>query len=197
MSHNLRRSWPDRSKIRVAACLAGALVAACALQRLEAVRVTRDSIGGLQLERPLSDLKTLAQNAKDTTVARSDSAWPGVAFHYPDLTVVGAQRGNTLDVSKPADLWTLTGCGGRLPKDVPLCANWQELTRAFGGSGVGSTKSGPAIVRLCGLPGFEFQLDVNESTVGSLDDSRDLSRVPGSARITKVMILRDAPSDCG
>ena len=197
MSHNLRRSWPDRAKVRAAVYVACAFVAACALQRLEAVRVTRDSIGGLQLERPLSDLKTLAQNARDTSIARVDSTWPGVAFHYPDLTVVGAQRGTTLDASKPADLWTLTGCGGRLPKDVPLCANWQELTRAFGGAGVGSTTSGPAVVRLCGLPGFEFQLDVNEATVGSLDASRDLSRVPGSARITKVMILRNAPPDCG
>lgn len=197
MSHNLRHSWPDRATVRMVSHIACAFVAACAVQRLEAVRVTRDAIGGLQLERPLADLKSLAQNAKDTSVAGLGSTWPGVAFHYPDLTVVGAQRAAELDLSKPADHWTLSGCGGRLPDDVPLCANWQELTRAFGGSGMGSTMLGPAVVRLCGLPGFEFQLDVTASTVGSLDASRDLSRVPGSARVTKVMILRNAAPDCG
>ena len=177
-------------------CICLCIVVACAVQRLEAVRVTKDAIGGLQLDRPLSDLKSLAQNAKDTTIAGSESNWPGVVFRYPDLLVVGAQHRETLDLSRPADSWMLMGCGGRLPQDVPLCANWQELTRAFGDSGVGRSASGPAIVRLCGLPGFEFQLDVSQSTVGSLEAARNLSRVPGAARITRVTILRSAPLGC-
>jgi hypothetical protein len=171
-------------------------VVACAVQRLETVRVTRDAIGGLQLERPLTDLKALAQNAKDTTIVTSESTRPGVVFHYPDLVVVGAQDRETLDLSRPADSWTLIGCGGRLPKDVPLCANWQELTRAFGDSGVGTSEFGPAVVQLCGLPGFSFQLDVGESIVGSIESARDLSRVPESARITRVSITRAAPAAC-
>jgi hypothetical protein len=191
--YRLREHRLARAIMRVA-CLF--VVLACALQRLEAVRVTKDAIGGLQLERPLTDLKALAQNAKDTAIATSESTWPGVAFHYPDLVVIGAQHRETLDLARPADRWILLGCGGRLPKDVPLCANWQELTRAFGDSGVGTTESGPAIVQLCGLPGFSFQLDVGKSTVGSLETARDLARVPEAARITRVSILRAAPSAC-
>ena len=195
----LPRHWrPDRAKARAGIYSACALlVLACAVQRLESVRVTKDAIGGLQLDRPLSDLKALAQNARDTTVADLESSRPAVVFQYPDLLVVGAQHRQALDLSRPADAWTLTGCGGRLPNDVPLCANWQELTRAFGDSGVGSSKFGPAVVRLCGLPNFEFQLDVGENTVGSLETARDLSRVPGTARITRVSILRSAPAWCG
>ena len=173
-----------------------ASIAACAVQRLESVRVTRDAIGGLQLDRPLADLRRLAANARDTTIAGFESSWPGVAFHYPDLIVVGAQHRDTLDPSRAADTWTLSGCGGRLPKDVPLCANWQELTRAFGDSGVGSSEFGPAVVRLCGLPGFEFELDVSENTVGSLETAPDLSRVPSSARITRVTIARESSAEC-
>jgi hypothetical protein len=192
----MRRPWRDRARVRAAVyCTCLCVVVACAVQRLESVRVTKDAIGGLQLDRPLSDLKALAQNAKDTTIAGVESTWPGVAFHYPDLLVIGAQHRETLDLSRPADSWTLTGCGGRLPKDVPLCANWQELTRAFGDSGVGSSESGPAMVRLCGLPGFEFQLDVGGNTLGS-PGAADLSRVPGTARITRVSIHRAAPLEC-
>lgn len=182
--------------MRAAVHFAVVVVVACAVQRLESVRVTQDAIGGLQLDRPLSDLKALAQNAKDTTIAGLESTWPGVAFHYPDLLVIGAQQREALDLSRPADSWTLVGCGGRLPQDVPLCANWQELTRAFGDSGVGRSELGPAVVRLCGLPGFEFQLDVSENTVGSLEAARNLSRVPATARITRVSILRAAPPAC-
>ena len=192
------RHWqPEGARARAFVLIACALtLAACAVQRLEAVRVTQDAIGGLQLDRPLADLKSLAQNARDTTIAGVDSAWPGVAFHYPDLVVVGVQRRQTLDPSQPADIWALTGCGGRLPQDVPLCANWQELTRAFGNRGVGSTRLGPAMVRLCGLPNFEFQLDVGDSMVGSLEAAADLARVPGSARVTRVVIARGTPAAC-
>lgn len=193
------RHQPDRRRAPAAAIAVAALIAvACAVQRLDAIRVTKDAIGGLQLDRPLSDLKALALNARDTTIARLDSTAPGVAFHYPDLTVVGVQRGGatTLDASRPADTWILQGCGGRLPQDVPLCANWQELTRAFGTMGVGTTEFGDAVVRLCSLPHFEFQLDVGRGTVGTLEDVRDLSRVPGTARITRVTILRTAPLQC-
>jgi hypothetical protein len=188
---------PERARARRALVLACAMTAAaCAVQRLESVRVTKDAIGGLQLGRALADLKALAQNARDTTIGASGTSMPGVAFHYPDLIVVGAQRGSTVDPSRPADRWILTGCGGRLPNDVPLCANWQELTRVFGNRGVGTTEFGDAVVRLCGLPDFEFQLDVGRGTVGALEAARDLSSVPSTARITRVSILRAAPLRC-
>lgn len=197
MSLTLPLRLPESASAGAVVLLACAMiVGACAVQRLESVRVTKDAIGGLQLDRSLSDLKALAQNARDTAIADSGTSMPGVAFHYPDLTVVGAQRGSAIDLSRPADRWILTGCGGRLPNDVPLCANWQELTRAFGNTGVGTTEFGDAVVRLCGLPDFEFQLDVGRGTVGTLEAARDLSRVPGTARITRVAILRAGPLRC-
>lgn len=188
---------PERAGARVALLLLCTMIpASCAVQRLEAVRVTKDAIGGLQLDRSLADLRALAQNASDTAIVHTGTSMPGIAFHYPDLTVVGAQRGTAIDVSRPADRWILTGCGGRLPNDVPLCANWQELTRASGSAGVGTTEFGDAVVRLCGLPDFEFQLDVGRGTVGTLEAAGNLSRVPGTARVTRVSILRGTPLQC-
>lgn len=187
---------PESARARALLLICALITVSCAVQRLEAVRVTKDAIGGLRLDRSLSDLKGLAQNARDTAIVHTGATMPGVAFHYPDLTVIGAQRAGALDLSRAADQWILTGCGGRLPNDVPLCANWQELTRVFGATGVGTTEFGDAVVRLCGLPDFEFQLDVGRGTVGTLEAAGDLSRVPGTARITRVSILRAGPLRC-
>lgn len=171
-------------------------IAGCTIQRAETVLVTRDAVGSLRFDRPLGELRALAPNATDTSVIVSGSTWPGILFRFPDLTVIAAQHRAVLDPSQPADTWTLTGCGGQLPNTVPLCANWQELTRAFGHSGTGSTESGPAVVRLCSLPGFEFQLDVGQGTVGSLQTAGNLDRVPSTARIERVTIARNAPPPC-
>ena len=162
----------------------------CTVQRAEPVRVSRETIGRMRLDRPLGELRRLTPGSRDTTVTTAQSTWPGVVFRLPDLTIVARQHRDSLDPSLPADTWTLSGCGGELPNAVPLCANWQELTRAFGDSGTGSTATGTAVVRLCGLPGFEFELDVGAGTVGSLETERDLSRVPATARVERVTLAR-------
>ncbi|MGH7637914.1 MAG: hypothetical protein ACREOK_09705 [Gemmatimonadaceae bacterium] len=168
----------------------------CTIQRADSVRVTREAIGSMRVDRPIGELRGMMPNATDTTVTIAQTVRPGVAFHFPDLTVVATQQRDSLDPSRPADLWTLTGCGGQLPNTVPLCANWQELTRAFGRTGTGTTASGPAVVRLCRLPGFEFELDVGQGTVGSLETAPDLARVPGTARIERVTLSRTATDSC-
>lgn len=176
----------------------GALLAltACTVQRTESVRVTQEAIGSMRVDRPIGELRRMMPNATDTTITIGQTTRPGVVFRFPDLTVVATQQRDSLDPSRPADLWTLTGCGGQLPNTVPLCSNWQELTRAFGRTGSGTTASGPAVVRLCSLPGFEFELDVGQGTVGSLETAPDLSSVPGTARIERVTLSRTATDSC-
>ena len=44
---------PERARARMLVLLAWSMAAACAVQRLESVRVTQDAIGGLQLDRSL------------------------------------------------------------------------------------------------------------------------------------------------
>lgn len=183
-------------KITLPAVLGLLATGACTVQRAESVRVTREAIGSMRVDRPLGELRGLMPNATDTTVTIAQATRPGLVFHFPDLTVVATQQRDSLDPSRPADLWILTGCGGQLPNSVPLCANWQELTRAFGRTGSGTTASGPTLVRLCSLPGFEFELDVGQGTVGALETAPDLSRVPGSARIERVTLSRTATDSC-
>lgn len=181
-----------RSILPLALCVV-LIVAGCAIQQGQSIPVTRESIGNLRLDRPIQELRKLSPNAVDTIVEEHESTWPGVVFRFPDLIVVAAQHRDQLDPTLPADSWTLIGCGARLPQDVPVCANWQELTRVFGDSGVSTSEGGPAVVRLCGLEGFEFELDISSETVGREGSSGDLSRIPSSARIERVTLWRGGP----
>ena len=82
----------------------------------------------------------------------------------------------------------VSGCGAPLPQGVSSCRTWADLVAAFGADGSGSTEFGPAVVSLAELPGFTFQLDVTDSSAGSLEVQRDLSRVPGAARVVSIII---------
>lgn len=172
------------------------LGAACAIQRGESHLVTADSIATLQLDRPLGELRGQVAHASDTAFDRAGKRHAGVAFHYPDLLVVASQARDSLDPAQPADAWTVTGCGARLPEDVPVCASWQEMLRTYGSAGRGTSENGRAIVWLCQLPGLQFELDVSERTASALDTARNLEPVRATARVTRVFVSRDSSRSC-
>jgi hypothetical protein len=109
-------------------------------------------------------------------------------FPLDSLKVVAFQHGDELDNLKAADAWEVQGCGGRFPKGVSTCASWAELVAAYGATGEGNTEFGPARVRLQSMPGYDFELDVTDSTVGSLEVEPDLSRIPASARLVRTIL---------
>jgi hypothetical protein len=155
------------------------------------IPVSLDSIGSLPLSEPLGALKARCVMATPTTFQGFESTSPALLFPLDSLRVVAFQHGDELDALKAADAWEVEGCGGRFPKGVSTCASWAELVAAYGDAGEGSTEFGPARVRLQSMPGYDFELDVTDSTVGSLEVQPDLSRIPGSARLSRTILARE------
>jgi hypothetical protein len=152
------------------------------------VPVSLDSIGNLPLSAPLGTLKGRCVTATPTTFQGFESTSPAFLFPLDSLKVVAFQHGDELDTLKAADAWEVQGCGGRFPKGVSTCASWAELVAAYGVTGEGNTEFGPARVRLQSMPGYDFELDVTDSTVGSLEVQPDLSRIPASARLVRTIL---------
>lgn len=157
------------------------------------IQVSSDSIGGLPLSESLARLKALCAIATPTAFQGGESTSPGLSFPFDSLKVVAFQHSDELDTLRAADAWEVEGCGGRFRKGVSTCATWAELVAAYGDSGEGSTEFGPARVRLRTMPGYAFELDVTEGTVGSLEVQPDLSRIPATARLVRTILAPAAP----
>jgi hypothetical protein len=157
------------------------------------VRVSLDSIGGLPLSEALGRLRTRCAAATPTTFQGYESTSPALLFPFDSLRVVAIQHGDELDTLQAADAWEVQGCGGRFPKGVSTCAVWVQLVAAYGDAGEGSTEFGPARVRLRTMPGYDFELDVSDSTVRSLEVQPDLSRIPPTARLVRTILTPVAP----
>lgn len=157
------------------------------------VRLSLDSIGPLRTTATLAALARICQGT-DTTREGFESTSPAVAFRLGSVVAVAQQHRPSVDRSNPADVWHIDSCDAQLPRGVPLCSTWRDLVRAFGDSGTGGTEFGPAIVRLKALPGFWLELNVTDEQVGSLEVQPNLSRIPPTARVTRVMISQpDSP----
>lgn len=128
-----------------------------------------------------------------TTFQGFESTSPALLFHLGSLRVTAIQHGDELDTLKAADAWEVQGCGGRFPNGVSTCAVWAQLMVAYGDSGEGSTEFGPVKVRLRSMPGYDFELDVTDSIVGSLEVQPDLSRIPAAARLVRTILTPAAP----
>lgn len=181
------------SETRTAVAVAPAHQTALCRPAGSPVAITSDSVGGLSLTAPLGVLKGRCPAASTTSYEGFETTLPALQFPFDSLTVVGFQHGEQLDLSQPADAWEARGCGGRLPRGVSTCATWREIVAAYGDSGSGSTEFGPATVRLRALPGISLELDVTDSTVGSLEVQPNLNRIPAAARLLRTVISSSAP----
>lgn len=157
------------------------------------VQVSPEVIGALTLGAPLGRLRMLCAAARPTTYQGFESTSPALEFPMDSLTAVAIQHGVELDTSKAAEAWEVRGCGGVLPKGVSTCARWSRIVAVYGDSGAGSTEFGPARIRLRALAGFDLEFDVTDSVVGSLEVQPDLSRIPPSARLVRILISPASP----
>jgi len=163
--------------------------------------VSADSIGPFPVSAPLAVLRQLCPGARTTIGAGFETAWAALDLSVEGLTVLAAQNWRMrmlqdppdtgdlgVDWERPSSHWTLRGCGAILPKGVSSCATWAELVGAFGQTGAATAEFGPVVVTLDNLPGFSFQLDATDETVGSIENHHDLSRIPGTARVVEVVV---------
>ena len=162
--------------------------------------ISEDSIGPLNLERPLGDLKRACASSYDTTAALSPDRpkFPGVAFPFKDLSVVALQySGANLDTSRAADGWVVAGGGGVLPNGVPTTATWSQLYHRYGRAQ--ANMRGVLLIRFCALPRILFTMNVvGGSPKGGVvpraeesdsTDVVDLTKIPAESTIHHLFIL--------
>jgi len=155
------------------------------------IRVAEDSIGSLDLGASLRTLSAICPVAHDTVQYGEDNAYPAVVFPFKGLTVVASQYLDSLDLDKPADTWIVRGENGYLPGGVPLTASWEELRKAYG-QGLADGEGGVTVM-FCTHPHMFVDLDAAEDVLPP-GLTAELSRIPGDAKIVKVVILPQRPA---
>jgi hypothetical protein len=171
------------------------------LARPGGLQLDETHIGPFPIAAPLDSLRRMCPEAQPTLGHGFETAWAALDLSIGDLQILAGQNwllkmlfdapgtpDPVPDWSRSPSHWVVSGCGAVLPRGVSSCGTWAELVAAYGAAGSGTTEFGPAVVTLAGLPGFTFHLDVTDSVVGSLEVQPDLSRVPGTARITSIII---------
>lgn len=106
------------------------------------------------------------------------------------MVITAYQWGGELNDYKPPRAWVLSGCSGRLPDDITTCATWMELTEVYEMQGYANAEFGPVRVSLQGLPRVVFKLNVTDRQVGPIEVHNDLTRIPDTARIVEVTVVR-------
>jgi hypothetical protein len=163
------------------------------------VRVSPDSIGILDLHKPLAELRHVCPSARDTTFAGDESTKPGVVFHLGAVTVLALQQfgGLSMDSTAPPDMWAVSGPGVSLPRHLSLSSRWRDLRAALG-VGIGRLWLTRVEVEFCSLPRFRFDMrvDLPDSMASGIE--RDLSFIPDDAQLARVWVYsgEDVSSLC-
>lgn len=156
----------------------------------QAVTISSDSLGALPLWAPIGHLREACPDAQAgtyvTPVDRREL--PAVRLSIGELAVSAVQYGTIVRDELPADYWVLSGPDGRLPRGLPTDASWGSLRETYAGP-EGSTESGSTRVVFSEIPQFTFVLDADPATVGSIEVTGDLSRIPADSRVVQVLIV--------
>jgi hypothetical protein len=162
------------------------------------VSIDVGAIGALRLDLPLSALRRLCTNVRDTTATGDETLDTAIVISRPGLSVVGriatigddeGFRAVTIDSATRIERWTVTGRDGRLPGGVPLAATWGELARAYGPSR-SFALNGDMYVKFCSGPRqllFHIAAPAGDDTPNR-DNSSSLAPALARARITSVDI---------
>jgi len=164
---------------------------ACPSSSRDIPTLSPDSIGYLRLDQPLAALRHLCATARDTIVQSQGDAGPsyhGLGFYFESLTVVALQYGtSTVDLSRPADGWLVSGTRATIQRKVSLTSSWPSLYEALGT--VQANAGQVLVVRFCSFPNAILTLDVDPSTVVTRSGRVDLATIPSTATIRHVFIV--------
>ena len=153
--------------------------------------MSEDSVGPLALRMNLKSLRSVCPSARDTLDVEGPATFPSVAFHFKGLTAVATQMQDSLAPAQPADEWLVFGDSGLLYGRLPLKASWAAFRDALGaGISGGASRDGKNVtVMFCVHPRMFLDFELPDSME---DQSRDLSWIPGQARLRDVGLLRQA-----
>lgn len=152
--------------------------------------LSQDSIGPIGLAESIEAIKRHCPEARDTVRASDEGhRSPAVTLQIGNISALAVQFSNSLEGNRAPDLWIITGSGAVLPGDVRLDGTLRQLRAAYG-EGEGTAELGDVRVRFDSMPRMWFLLDVPPSLVGSIEVTGDLSSIPDTAAITKVLITQ-------
>lgn len=159
-------------------------------------RISTDSIGPFAVTDPIGVVRELCPQARDTVYGGSSPLWPAIVFSVPWGEVLGFQTfRKVLDEAEPATLWHVTG-DGLLPEGLSMKSPWGDLRRAYGsasGYGEWAGELSYVLVEFDRYPGLSFDLETENVDWSELrwlpeGDALDVSSVPDSARISKIIV---------
>ena len=161
-------------------------------------RISNDSIGPFAVTDPIGVVREVCPQARDTVHGDSPS-WPAMVFSVPGGEVLGFQSfREVFDEDEPATVWYVTG-DGLLPEGLSMKSPLGDLRRAYG-SASGNTElyAGEldVWVQFDRYPNLTFDLEtenMDRSELRWLGDALDVSSVPDSARISKIIV---DPPEC-
>jgi len=158
------------------------------------LQVSEDSVGPLHLGMNLQSLRTVCPSARATIDTAKGGTYSSLVFHLRGLTAVAIQWEDSLLPRQPADEWLILGGDGLLYGRLPLTAPLAAFRDALGAGVTGGTASNgkDVTVMFCAHPRVLLDFQRPDSME---DQSRDLSRIPGDARLKQVTLLpRASPS---
>ena len=195
-----------RRTLRIMTVASSAGLALCAsLHAVEAqataARITRDSIGTLPLQLPLTELVERYPTGKRVAWRGEGVGYPAFAFRIGALRVwavqerepaEGADTIPDLDLTKPADFFAIEGSGGILPGGASTASRWAKLRRTLGHVVVFAEPGYPLHVRPCRYPWLTIGLEGRRTTPRS-DGTIAPTRLSDTARATDFRVrTRDA-----
>ena len=149
------------------------------------LRITVDSVGPMPAWASLRTLQARFAADIHATWVAEEHYYAGIKVSLGSITAVGTQFSDSLDLTRPADTWMLSGNRGLLPRGVLMSATWGDLRRAYGGR-VDVEEGDRLAIRFCVLPSFVFYMRVSGNDITS--DSLGPTNLAASTRIERVQI---------
>ena len=154
--------------------------------RTDPLRLTEKCIGPLPVRAPISQLKAIQADSKDSVHYGENDSYPGIVFHFVGLTAAGWQYNDSLQPNSPVDTWVVTGARAMLPEGVPITAEWTQLRGQYG-RGIVDTEDGIRVM-FCRFPSLVFELSFDSARKLDGLGRIDMSRIPPGARIASITI---------
>jgi hypothetical protein len=150
-------------------------------------RVTDDSLDGIPLWAPLGEFVRLRPGARDTVRYGEESAYPAIVFAFEGMIVLASQYRDSIDLSKPADSWTIRGSRALLPEGITLAATVGDLRYAYGRA-IGHDDLDGWSLMFCAHPRFFFNVDTRNADIQRIEE------IPGVWVIVELTILPYPPA---
>lgn len=167
------------------------------------IHISADSVGPIATSMSLRALREQYPQGRDTLYHEHEATFPALLIPLGEVKVLAVQSrmddeqmtALRLRPECVADFWVVSGAGAILPGGGRTGAPWQELVERYGPA-QGHEELSRVRARLEQLPGWLFDLNVDEKVLAAVQDS-GIAAVPQQSRIWHVFVPPPAvPAPC-